>query len=156
MATIATNDFDSVVFTRFPDLGHAAMGLRQHGALIAILAALLVLGTVAILLAPLLIERAIRTELSRRGVDFAEFAISMPGFGGVTARNIRIGADSDFAADSLSVDYRIRGVIQGQIEQIRLVRPRLRLEVSRQGEVSFGSLDALLRRCCRGEAIRGG
>ncbi|HXV22967.1 MAG TPA: YdbH domain-containing protein [Alphaproteobacteria bacterium] len=119
---------------------------RTARTLIAILAALLVLGTVAILLAPLLIERAIRTELSRRGVDFAEFAISMPGFGGVTARNIRIGADSDFAADSLSVDYRIRGVIQGQIEQIRLVRPRLRLEVSRQGEVSFGSLDALLRR----------
>jgi 4-diphosphocytidyl-2-C-methyl-D-erythritol kinase len=38
MASIATNDFDSVVFTKFPDLGRAAASLRQHGALISILA----------------------------------------------------------------------------------------------------------------------
>lgn len=38
MASIASNDFDSVVFSRFPDLGKAAASLRQHGALISILA----------------------------------------------------------------------------------------------------------------------
>lgn len=38
MAAIATNDFDGVVFSRFPDLGRAASSLRQHGALISILA----------------------------------------------------------------------------------------------------------------------
>jgi 4-diphosphocytidyl-2-C-methyl-D-erythritol kinase len=38
MASIATNDFDSVVFTRFPDLCRAAASLRQQGALISILA----------------------------------------------------------------------------------------------------------------------
>lgn len=38
MAEIATNDFDSVVFTRFPDLGKAAACMRQHGAPISILA----------------------------------------------------------------------------------------------------------------------
>jgi 4-diphosphocytidyl-2-C-methyl-D-erythritol kinase len=38
MAEIATNDFDSVVFTKFPDLGRAAASLRQHGAMISILA----------------------------------------------------------------------------------------------------------------------
>ncbi len=38
MAEIATNDFDSVVFTRFPDLGKAAACLRQQGALVSILA----------------------------------------------------------------------------------------------------------------------
>lgn len=38
MAAIATNDFDGVVFARFPDLGRAAASLRQHGALISILA----------------------------------------------------------------------------------------------------------------------
>jgi 4-diphosphocytidyl-2-C-methyl-D-erythritol kinase len=38
MAEIATNDFDSVVFTRFPDLGKAAACMRQHGAQISILA----------------------------------------------------------------------------------------------------------------------
>jgi 4-diphosphocytidyl-2-C-methyl-D-erythritol kinase len=38
MASIATNDFDAVVFTRFPDLGRAASSLRQQGALISILA----------------------------------------------------------------------------------------------------------------------
>jgi 4-diphosphocytidyl-2-C-methyl-D-erythritol kinase len=38
MAEIATNDFDAVVFTRFPDLGKAAAWMRQHGAQISILA----------------------------------------------------------------------------------------------------------------------
>ena len=38
MAEIAINDFDSVVFTRFPDLGKAAAHMRQHGAQISILA----------------------------------------------------------------------------------------------------------------------
>ena len=38
MASIASNDFDGVVFARFPDLGRAAASLRQHGAMISILA----------------------------------------------------------------------------------------------------------------------
>ena len=38
MAGIATNDFDAVVFSRLPDLGRAASSLRQHGAMISILA----------------------------------------------------------------------------------------------------------------------
>jgi 4-diphosphocytidyl-2-C-methyl-D-erythritol kinase len=38
MASIATNDFDPVVFSRFPDLAKAAAGLRHHGAIISILA----------------------------------------------------------------------------------------------------------------------
>ena len=38
MAAIATNDFDGVVFHRFPDLGKAAAAMRQAGALISILA----------------------------------------------------------------------------------------------------------------------
>jgi 4-diphosphocytidyl-2-C-methyl-D-erythritol kinase len=38
MAAIATNDFDAVVFNRFPELGRAATSMRQHGALISILA----------------------------------------------------------------------------------------------------------------------
>jgi 4-diphosphocytidyl-2-C-methyl-D-erythritol kinase len=38
MAAIATNDFDSVVFSRFADLGKAAASMRQNGALISILA----------------------------------------------------------------------------------------------------------------------
>jgi 4-diphosphocytidyl-2-C-methyl-D-erythritol kinase len=38
MAAIASNDFDGVVFSRFPDLGRAAASLRQHGAIISILA----------------------------------------------------------------------------------------------------------------------
>ena len=38
MATIAKNDFDAVVFSRFPELGKAAASLRQNGALISILA----------------------------------------------------------------------------------------------------------------------
>ena len=38
MAEIAKNDFDAVVFSRFPELGKAAASLRQHGALISILA----------------------------------------------------------------------------------------------------------------------
>jgi 4-diphosphocytidyl-2-C-methyl-D-erythritol kinase len=38
MAEIATNDFDSVVFNHFPDLGRAAASLRQQGAILAILA----------------------------------------------------------------------------------------------------------------------
>jgi 4-diphosphocytidyl-2-C-methyl-D-erythritol kinase len=38
LAPIATNDFDSVVFQRFPDLGKVAMAMRQSGALISILA----------------------------------------------------------------------------------------------------------------------
>jgi 4-diphosphocytidyl-2-C-methyl-D-erythritol kinase len=38
MASIASNDFDAVVFSRLPDLGKAAASLRQHGAIISILA----------------------------------------------------------------------------------------------------------------------
>ena len=38
MAEIATNDFDAVVFPRFPELGKVAASMRQHGALISILA----------------------------------------------------------------------------------------------------------------------
>lgn len=38
MAAIATNDFDSVVFHRFPDLGKVQSSMRQSGALISILA----------------------------------------------------------------------------------------------------------------------
>jgi 4-diphosphocytidyl-2-C-methyl-D-erythritol kinase len=38
MAEIATNDFDAVVFPRFPDLGKAASTMRQGGAIISILA----------------------------------------------------------------------------------------------------------------------
>ena len=38
MAAIASNDFDAVVFHRFPDLAKAAAVLRQHGAIISILA----------------------------------------------------------------------------------------------------------------------
>ena len=38
MAAIASNDFDSVAFARFPELARAAASLRQHGAMISILA----------------------------------------------------------------------------------------------------------------------
>lgn len=38
MAEIASNDFDAVVFHRFPDLAKAAGSLRQHGAVISVLA----------------------------------------------------------------------------------------------------------------------
>ena len=38
MAAIARNDFDAVVFERFPELAKAAASLRQHGALISMLA----------------------------------------------------------------------------------------------------------------------
>lgn len=38
MADIASNDFDAVVFSRFPELGRAAATLRQNGAIISILA----------------------------------------------------------------------------------------------------------------------
>jgi 4-diphosphocytidyl-2-C-methyl-D-erythritol kinase len=38
MAEIATNDFDAVIFHKFPDLARAAASLRQHGAIISILA----------------------------------------------------------------------------------------------------------------------
>jgi len=38
IASIASNDFDAVVFHRFPDLGKAAASLRQHGAFISLLA----------------------------------------------------------------------------------------------------------------------
>jgi len=38
MASIATNDFDGVVFARFPDLAAAAASLRKHGAMISMLA----------------------------------------------------------------------------------------------------------------------
>ena len=38
MAAIASNDFDAVVFHRFPDLAKAAAALRQHGAIITVLA----------------------------------------------------------------------------------------------------------------------
>jgi 4-diphosphocytidyl-2-C-methyl-D-erythritol kinase len=38
MASIATNDFDAVVFHRFPDLRKASASMRQNGALISMLA----------------------------------------------------------------------------------------------------------------------
>ena len=38
MAAIASNDFDGVVFHRFPDLAKSAATFRQHGAIISILA----------------------------------------------------------------------------------------------------------------------
>ena len=38
MAAIATNDFDAVVFARFPELAKAAASFRQNGALITVLA----------------------------------------------------------------------------------------------------------------------
>jgi 4-diphosphocytidyl-2-C-methyl-D-erythritol kinase len=38
MAAIASNDFDAVIFSRFPDLARAAASLRQQGAIISILA----------------------------------------------------------------------------------------------------------------------
>jgi len=38
MASIATNDFDAVVFNRFPELRKAAASMRQNGAIICMLA----------------------------------------------------------------------------------------------------------------------
>jgi 4-diphosphocytidyl-2-C-methyl-D-erythritol kinase len=38
MAAIATNDFDAVVFNRFPELRKAAAAIRQNGALVCMLA----------------------------------------------------------------------------------------------------------------------
>jgi 4-diphosphocytidyl-2-C-methyl-D-erythritol kinase len=38
VAGIASNDFDAVVFSRFPELAKAAASLRQHGAMISMLA----------------------------------------------------------------------------------------------------------------------
>jgi 4-diphosphocytidyl-2-C-methyl-D-erythritol kinase len=38
MAAIATNDFDAVIFHKFPELARSAASLRQHGAIISILA----------------------------------------------------------------------------------------------------------------------
>jgi 4-diphosphocytidyl-2-C-methyl-D-erythritol kinase len=38
MASIATNDFDSVVFNRFPDLRKAQASMRKNGALVSMLA----------------------------------------------------------------------------------------------------------------------
>jgi 4-diphosphocytidyl-2-C-methyl-D-erythritol kinase len=38
LASLASNDFDAVVFARFPELAKAASSLRQHGAMISMLA----------------------------------------------------------------------------------------------------------------------
>jgi 4-diphosphocytidyl-2-C-methyl-D-erythritol kinase len=38
VASIASNDFDAVVFARFPELARTAASLRQHGAMISMLA----------------------------------------------------------------------------------------------------------------------
>jgi hypothetical protein len=98
----------------------------------------------ALLLAPILIERAIRSELHERGVDAVEMELSTPGFGGITARDVRIGADGAFTADAIAIDYSIPGLIGRRIERIRLEKPRLRLAFGADGQVSFGGLDPLL------------
>jgi hypothetical protein len=55
---------------------------------VAILLALLL---VALLLAPVFIERTVRAELAKRGVDDVAMDMSIPGLTGTTVRNLRIG-----------------------------------------------------------------
>lgn len=80
MASIATNDFDSVVFTRFPDLARAAASLRQHGALVSILAGSgsSVIGIFEDLAAAdkALAESPIKGLLSRTSTSVAEVLLS--------------------------------------------------------------------------------
>jgi hypothetical protein len=111
----------------------------------AILAVILLLGAAALIAAPFAIERVVNTELEKRGIAAAEMKVGTPSPGGVTVRELRLGADEAFTADQLRVEYSLPELARGRIERIRLVRPRLRMSVSEQGEVSLGSLDPLLR-----------
>ena len=120
--------------------------MRRAGRVLAIaVAILLVLLLVALLLAPAFIERTIRAELARRGVDDIAMDISVPGLTESTVRNLRIGRDAAATADEIVVDYRIPELIHGHIVGIRLVHPRLHLQISQNGKLSFGSLDGLLQ-----------
>lgn len=113
--------------------------------ILAALAALILgLGLLALLLAPVFIERTLRAELAERGIDAIQMDLSTPGLGGMTARQVRIGRDEVFAADEVAVVYRIAELMHGRIERIRLVRPRLSIAASDEGQVSLGSLDALI------------
>lgn len=118
--------------------------MRRVGRISALTVLLVLgLGLVAILLAPPFLERALRSELAGRGIGQVELDLSIPGPNRMTARGVRIGGDAVFTADELTVEYRLTDLIKGRIERIRLVRPRLRIVVSDDGDVSFGTLDAL-------------
>jgi dicarboxylate transporter DctA-like protein len=107
---------------------------------IALLAAVLL----GLLLSPIAIERMVRSELAKRGIDVVEMDLSTPGLGGIAARDVAIGADKSFTAQAVAIDYSIPGLLDRQIERVRLVRPRLRLSIGGDGRISFGSLDPLL------------
>ncbi len=106
---------------------------------------LLVLGLAGYVLAPTLIERAILAELAGRGIDAVQLEVAPPRFGGLSARQVRIGADDAFTAEEVSVSFRIAELLDGRIGRIRLVRPHLMVAVSAEGVVSFGGLDPLFQ-----------
>ncbi|MDF2765282.1 MAG: hypothetical protein K0S81_2276, partial [Rhodospirillales bacterium] len=120
--------------------------MRRTGRiLIALLAVVLVLTIAALIVAPFAIERMVKAELGKRGIEAVEMEVGAPGLGGTTLRGVRLGADGAFTADELAVEYSLPELAQRRIERIRLVRPRLRMSVDDAGDVSFGSLDPLLR-----------
>jgi hypothetical protein len=118
--------------------------MRRAGRILAIaLATLLALVLVALLLAPIFIERTVRAELAKRGVDDVSMDISVPGLTESMVRNLRIGRDGAFTADEIAIDYSVPELVHGRIDRIRLVHPRLLLRISEDGKLSFGSLDPL-------------
>ena len=120
--------------------------MRRAGRVLAIaVATLLGLLLAALLLAPVFIERTIRAELAKRGVDDVSMDISVPGLTQSTVRNLRIGRDRAVTAEEVIVQYRIPALMNGRIDRIRLVHAKLHLRVSEDGKLSFGSLDPLVQ-----------
>ncbi|HEX6101716.1 MAG TPA: hypothetical protein VF031_01595, partial [Alphaproteobacteria bacterium] len=95
--------------------------------LLVVLVLILLMSAAALIAAPYAIERMVRAELGKRGIDAAEMEVGTPGPGGATVRGLRLGADGAFTADELAVEYSLPELAQGRIERIRLVRPRLQM-----------------------------
>src|SRR5438093_3160339 len=105
--------------------------MSRIGQVLAVTAAvLLALVLLALLLTPVFIERTIRAELAKRGVNTVAMDMSVPGLTGSTVRSVRIGRDGAFTADEIAVRYHITDLIHGRIDGIRLLRPRLHLSVT--------------------------
>jgi hypothetical protein len=120
--------------------------MSRIGQVLAVTAAvLLALVLLALLLTPVFIERTIRAELAKRGVNTVAMDMSVPGLTGSTVRSVRIGRDGAFTADEIAVRYHITDLIHGRIDGIRLLRPRLHLSVTSDGKISLGSLDPLVK-----------
>jgi hypothetical protein len=65
------------------------------------------------------VESALRSQLAASGLEKLDFHIEKIGTGGITFKDVSLGADSNFKLDSITVGYGILDLLNGNIQGLK-------------------------------------